>query len=91
MWDSLLTIFKMEQVMIPGEYFLSVKYNQVYIGEMCVHFFVKYKWQTNCTCIITFAIKLDMQMAEVFTVQKKLKESLIYFLKHEYQFYILAI
>lgn len=43
MWDSLLAIFKMEQVMIPGEYFLSVKYNQVYVGEMHMHFFMKYK------------------------------------------------
>lgn len=68
MWDSLLTIFKMEQLMIPGKYFLSVKYNQVYVGEMHMHFFMKYKWQTNCTrSSLSFAIKLDMQMAEVLT------------------------
>lgn len=70
----------MKQVMIPGEHFLSVKYNQVYIGEMCMHFFMKYKWQANCTrSSLSFAIELDMQMAEVLT--KKVKGKPHLFLK----------
>lgn len=36
----------MEKVIIPVEYFLSAKYNQTYIGEMCMPFLTKYKWQT---------------------------------------------
>lgn len=64
--------------MIPGEYFLSAKYSQAYIGEMCMHFLMKYKWQTNCTSLSqrkanTFSvIKLDIQMAGV--VAKKIKK-----------------
>lgn len=63
--------------MISVEYFLSANYNQVYIAEMCMHFFMKHKWQTNCTrSSLSFAIKLDMQMAEVLTKKAKGKPHL---------------
>lgn len=62
-------VFLMKQVMTPAEYFPSAKYNQAYIGEMCMHLLMKYKWQTNCTrssqrkANTFFVIKLDIQMA----------------------------
>lgn len=58
--------------MTSVEYFLSANYNQVYMGERFMHFFMKYKWQTNCTwSSLSFAIKLAMQMAEVLTKKAK--------------------
>lgn len=67
----------MEEVTIPVEYFLSAEYNQAYVGEMCMHFFMKYKWQTNRTrSSLSFAITLDMQMADVLTKKAKRKPHL---------------
>lgn len=44
---------------------------------MCVHFFMKYKWQTNWWYqITTFAIKRDRQMAEVLFKKPKGKPHL---------------